>query len=72
MAPPASEPSLLAPRPVLARPTPKKRLEYRARPTKVRRRKDRHFDWAWEAVGFLICVAIAMIVFFSVPMFVHP
>ncbi|NRQ36495.1 hypothetical protein HII36_32375 [Nonomuraea sp. NN258] len=35
----------------------------------VRRpRRDRHHDWAWEAVGFLICVAIAMIVFFSVPM----
>ncbi|MEV1167782.1 hypothetical protein [Nonomuraea sp. NPDC049784] len=71
-APPAPEPSLLAPRPVRARPASKKRPEYRARPEKVRRRKDRHFDWAWEAVGFLICVAIAMIVFFSVPMFVHP
>ncbi|MEQ4718999.1 hypothetical protein [Nonomuraea sp. B19D2] len=69
---PAPQPSLLAPRPVRARPMPKKRPEYRARPEKVRRRKDRHLDWAWEAVGFLICVAIAMIVFFSVPMFVHP
>ncbi|MEV0230338.1 sigma-70 family RNA polymerase sigma factor [Nonomuraea sp. NPDC050786] len=71
-APSAAESSLLAPRPVRARPTPKKRPEYRARPEKVRRRKDRHFDWAWEAVGFLICVAIAMIVFFSMPMFTHP
>ncbi|KAB8193736.1 hypothetical protein FH608_021265 [Nonomuraea phyllanthi] len=67
-----AESSLLAPRPVRTRPTSKKRPEYRARPEKARRRNDRHHDWIWEAVGFLICVAIAMIVFFSVPMFVHP
>ncbi|GAA3232074.1 sigma-70 family RNA polymerase sigma factor [Nonomuraea helvata] len=70
--PSAAESSLLAPRPVRARPTPKKRPEYHARPEKARRRRDRHFDWAWEAVGFLICVAIAMIVFFSMPLFGHP
>ncbi|MBB6351639.1 DNA-directed RNA polymerase specialized sigma24 family protein [Nonomuraea muscovyensis] len=30
-------------------------------------RKDRHHDWAWEAIGFLVCVAIAMVVFFAMP-----
>ncbi|MFI6324040.1 sigma factor-like helix-turn-helix DNA-binding protein [Nonomuraea sp. NPDC050556] len=33
---------------------------------------DRHHDWAWELAGFLICLAIAMIVFFSVPMMIAP
>lgn len=33
---------------------------------------ERHHDWAWELVGFLICVAIAMIVFFSVPTIITP
>ncbi|MER5419630.1 hypothetical protein [Streptosporangium roseum] len=32
----------------------------------------RHHDWVWELVGFLICVAIAMIVFFAVPTIVTP
>jgi hypothetical protein len=32
--------------------------------------KDRHYDWAWELVGFLVCVAIAMIVFFAVPLII--
>ncbi|TMR16712.1 hypothetical protein ETD86_24390 [Nonomuraea turkmeniaca] len=70
---PAEEPkeSLLAPRPVRARPVPKRRPD-KPRPEKKRRRGDRHYDWAWELIGFLICVAIAMIVFFSVPMFVDP
>ncbi|MFG1704536.1 hypothetical protein ACFLIM_15200 [Nonomuraea sp. M3C6] len=66
------EPSLLAPRPVRARPPTKRKPEYTARPQKAHRRTDRHFDWAWEVIGFLVCVAIAMIVFFSVPMFMHP
>lgn len=60
--------SLLAPRPVRARPAPKRRPD-NARPQKVRRRKERHYDWVWEVVGFLLCVAIAMIVFFSMPIF---
>ncbi|RVX44367.1 DNA-directed RNA polymerase specialized sigma24 family protein [Nonomuraea polychroma] len=70
---PAAEPkeSLLAPRPVRARPVPKRRPD-KPRPEKARRRGERHYDWAWELIGFLICVAIAMIVFFSVPMFVEP
>ncbi|MDP4503071.1 RNA polymerase sigma factor [Nonomuraea turcica] len=70
---PAGEPkeSLLAPRPVRARPVPKRRPD-KPRPEKARRRGERHYDWAWELIGFLICVAIAMIVFFSVPMFVDP
>ncbi|MDP9865368.1 MULTISPECIES: RNA polymerase sigma factor [Streptosporangium] len=32
----------------------------------------RHRDWVWEVIGFLICVAIAMIVFFTVPTIVTP
>ncbi|MEV0996174.1 hypothetical protein [Nonomuraea sp. NPDC050202] len=64
--------SVLAPRPVRARPAPKRRPENGRPPKKVRRRKDRHHDWVWELVGFLLCVAIAMIVFFSMPVFVDP
>ncbi|MEV0827541.1 RNA polymerase sigma factor [Nonomuraea rubra] len=64
--------SLLDPRPVRARPAPKRRPESGRPPKKVRRRKDRHHDWVWELVGFLLCVAIAMIVFFSMPVFVDP
>ncbi|MGP4102012.1 hypothetical protein [Nonomuraea sp. KM90] len=63
--------SMLAPRPVRARPAPKRRPET-GRPQKVRRRQDRHYDWVWELIGFLLCVAIAMIVFFSMPIFVDP
>ncbi|TYB63341.1 hypothetical protein FXF51_24485 [Nonomuraea sp. PA05] len=68
--PPRKDTSVLAPRPVRARPVPKRRPDA-ARPKKVRRRKDRHYDWVWEVVGFLLCVAIAMIVFFSMPVFNH-
>lgn len=38
-------------------------------PIKVR---ERHHDWAWELIGFLICVAIAMLVFFTVPTIITP
>lgn len=31
-----------------------------------------HHDWAWEVIGFIIAVAIAMIVFFAVPMITTP
>ncbi|MFI6788326.1 hypothetical protein ACIBG4_13450 [Nonomuraea sp. NPDC050383] len=41
-------------------------------PRKGRPRPRRHHDWAWELIGFLICVAIAMIVFFSVPAMLSP
>ncbi|MEV0621258.1 hypothetical protein AB0I81_48570 [Nonomuraea sp. NPDC050404] len=64
--------SVLAPRPVRARPAPKRRPEAVRPPKKVKRRKDRHYDWVWELVGFLLCVAIAMIVFFSMPLFTGP
>lgn len=49
---------------------PQGRKPVPAKPRKKRR--ERHHDWAWELAGFLICVAIAMIVFFSVPMFIEP
>ncbi|QYC44656.1 hypothetical protein Nocox_35485 [Nonomuraea coxensis DSM 45129] len=62
----------LDPRPVRARPVPKRRPELKPRPEKKRRRKERHYDWVWELVGFLVCVAIAMIVFFSVPNMFNP
>ncbi|GAA4207960.1 hypothetical protein [Microbispora amethystogenes] len=32
-----------------------------------RKKSDRHYDWLWEAVGFLICLIIALVVFFTVP-----
>jgi DNA-directed RNA polymerase specialized sigma24 family protein len=66
------ETSPIAPRPVRARPVPKRRPEVTRRPPKQRRRKDRHYDWVWEAAGFLLCVAIAMIVFFSMPSVLGP
>ncbi|XVQ84603.1 hypothetical protein ACQP2K_38230 [Microbispora siamensis] len=28
---------------------------------------DRHYDWLWEVVGILICLIIALVVFFNVP-----
>ncbi|MFG1754029.1 hypothetical protein [Streptosporangium sandarakinum] len=31
------------------------------------RHAERHHDWIWEFVGFLVCVAIAVIVFLAVP-----
>ncbi|WP_440101754.1 hypothetical protein [Streptosporangium sp. H16] len=31
-----------------------------------------HHDWAWEVIGFVIAVTIAMIVFFAVPMMSTP
>ncbi|WP_205315805.1 hypothetical protein, partial [Nonomuraea lactucae] len=49
------------------RPTPASRKQPRGRP-----RQDRHHDWAWEVVGFLLCVAIAMIVFFAMPTIISP
>jgi DNA-directed RNA polymerase specialized sigma24 family protein len=33
---------------------------------------EHHYDWLWELAGFLVCVAIAMIVFFAVPTIVTP
>ncbi|MDH2427695.1 hypothetical protein [Sphaerisporangium sp. TRM90804] len=33
---------------------------------------EHHFDWLWELVGFVICVAIALAVFFAVPTIVTP
>ncbi|MFD1536202.1 RNA polymerase sigma factor [Nonomuraea guangzhouensis] len=39
---------------------------------RVRPGRDKHYDWAWELVGFLVCVVIAMIVFFAVPLVIGP
>ncbi len=43
----------------------------RARSKRVRNR-ERHYDWAWELVGFLICLAITLLVFFALPNMVTP
>ncbi|MER6946983.1 hypothetical protein ABT294_23395 [Nonomuraea sp. NPDC000554] len=69
---PAEEPEPepeLEPEPVLGaelRPGPNRARVVRKGPAK-RWREERHHDWAWEVAGFLVCVAIAMIVFFTVP-----
>ncbi|MEU5862239.1 sigma factor-like helix-turn-helix DNA-binding protein [Nonomuraea sp. NPDC047529] len=55
-----------------ARKQPAGKKKAAARKKALKRRRERHYDWAWELIGFLICVAIAMIVFFSVPMFLGP
>ncbi|WP_049556725.1 sigma-70 family RNA polymerase sigma factor [Nonomuraea sp. SBT364] len=63
-------------RPARQTPAPRKAPGPRkagARPKgKAGKKRRRHHDWAWEVTGFLICVVIAMIVFFSVPMIVSP
>jgi DNA-directed RNA polymerase specialized sigma24 family protein len=41
--------------------------EARLKKRKKAKSGERHYDWLWELVGFLICLAIALIVFFSVP-----
>ncbi|GII87417.1 hypothetical protein Ssi03_54070 [Sphaerisporangium siamense] len=41
----------------------------KAKPVKVR---ERHYDWLWELVGILLCVAIGLLVFFAVPTLVTP
>ncbi|MEU7002231.1 hypothetical protein [Nonomuraea sp. NPDC046570] len=43
--------------------------ERRVRPVRF---GERHYDWAWELAGFVICVAIAMLVFFSIPTIITP
>ncbi|GAA0921098.1 hypothetical protein [Nonomuraea longicatena] len=49
------------------RPSRSRRPQGQERSTTPRKRRERHHDWAWEVLGFLICVAIAMLVFFTVP-----
>ncbi|MFF5212826.1 hypothetical protein [Streptosporangium sp. NPDC000396] len=39
---------------------------------KLVKRVERHHDWVWELIAFLICVAIAITVFFAVPTIVTP
>ncbi|MEV6866968.1 hypothetical protein AB0M44_39000 [Streptosporangium subroseum] len=38
----------------------------------IRYGRRHHHDWAWELIGFVIALAIAMIVFFAVPMLGTP
>jgi DNA-directed RNA polymerase specialized sigma24 family protein len=33
---------------------------------------EHHYDWLWELAGFILCVAIAMTVFFAVPSIITP
>jgi len=30
--------------------------------------REQHYDWVWELAGFVICLAIAMLVFFTMPL----
>ncbi|GII92570.1 RNA polymerase sigma factor [Sinosporangium siamense] len=48
------------------------RTSRRRRDDKPVKAREHHFDWVWELVGFVICIAIALLVFFSVPMIVNP
>jgi hypothetical protein len=57
-------------KPVVRKPRPIQGPPKR-RPGKKSQRP-RHLDWAWELIGFVICVVIAMIVFFSVPSILSP
>ncbi|MFC6406852.1 hypothetical protein [Planobispora longispora] len=41
-------------------------IRRRDKPAKAKH-GEHHYDWIWELIGFLICVAIALIVFFAVP-----
>ncbi|MFG1945011.1 hypothetical protein [Nonomuraea sp. NPDC048826] len=71
----APDPLLTKPRPVRkppARKPPQKGRKPHPAKGRKKKRRNRHHDWAWELIGFLICVAIAMIVFFSVPMIIKP
>ncbi|GAA4536030.1 hypothetical protein [Nonomuraea ferruginea] len=68
-----ADPLATKPRPALRKPQAQKgRKPSPAKNRKKKKRRNRHHDWAWELIGFLICVAIAMIVFFSVPMILKP
>ncbi|GAA0992231.1 hypothetical protein GCM10009555_080900 [Acrocarpospora macrocephala] len=50
------------------RPRQRKRKR-KVKPIKV---GEHHYDWLWELIGFAICLAIALLVFFSVPTLVTP
>ncbi|GII79379.1 hypothetical protein Sru01_43610 [Sphaerisporangium rufum] len=71
----------LAPVPALAAPKPARRPVPQdaapAEPSRPRRSRpfrggERHYDWLWEVGGFLLCVVIALLVFFAVPTLVTP
>ncbi|GAA0417446.1 hypothetical protein Acor_20710 [Acrocarpospora corrugata] len=51
---------------------PERRRRVRKRKQRPVKTGDRHYDWLWELVGFIICLAIALLVFFSVPTLVTP
>ncbi|MDF5756404.1 hypothetical protein [Spongiactinospora sp. TRM90649] len=50
--------------PATSKGPPRSRRRSTIKPVKL---GEHHFDWAWELIGFIICVAIALIVFFAVP-----
>lgn len=45
------------------------RQHKRQKPIKI---GEHHYDWLWELAGFILCVAIALTVFFAVPTIVTP
>ncbi|GLW06193.1 hypothetical protein Misp01_13230 [Microtetraspora sp. NBRC 13810] len=46
-----------------------RRSRRKLKPIKV---GERHYDWAWEVIGLVVALAIAMIVFFAVPGIITP
>ncbi|GGK71357.1 hypothetical protein Sme01_26590 [Sphaerisporangium melleum] len=52
-----------------AKPARRPRRHDRIKPIKI---GEHHFDWLWELGGLLLCIAIAMLVFFTIPTIVTP
>ncbi|MFD1936102.1 hypothetical protein ACFSKW_31995 [Nonomuraea mangrovi] len=55
-------------KPASTKAAPKKAAAKKAASKKKGRRRTRHHDWAFELIGFVVCLAIAMLVFFWIPM----
>lgn len=67
--PQAAMPAQAVPAEESQAPAKPKRREKKPKPVKT---GEYHFDWLWELVGFLICLAIAVLVFLAVPTLITP
>ncbi|MEO3857266.1 hypothetical protein [Acrocarpospora sp. B8E8] len=65
-------PSALARAAMAGRESERPRQRKRKRKVKPIKVGEHHYDWLWELIGFAICLAIALLVFFSVPTLVTP
>ncbi|GAA1006420.1 hypothetical protein Aple_031530 [Acrocarpospora pleiomorpha] len=65
-------PSALARAVQAGRESERPRRRERKRKVKPIKVGEHHYDWLWELIGFAICLAIALLVFFSVPTLVTP